>query len=287
MFADTHFHLHHLSELGIDIPNLFSQLSQNDFRFLLDIGTKCDDLLPRLQVAENAFASCENSVKDKIRQSLFYTAGIWPDDKAISDRNNQVKELKNQILAFPLRDRIVAVGECGLDHHWNPSGVDGRCLEDFPESILHGEEEMFEMQIELARELALPIVIHSRDAFEGTLNCIKNVGYHNGEIHCFSYGINEAKAFLDLGWYIALGGAVTYTKKSKLDDMIALIRYIPRDRLLLETDAPYLAPVPHRGKTNTPALIVHTYQFISQILGISTEELALVSVENAKNLFCS
>ena len=95
----------------------------------------------------------------------------------------------------------------------------------------------------------LPVIVHSRDAFEDTLECINNIGYHNGIIHCYSYGIEEARTFLDLGWYIALGGGITYTKKSKLEQMQELIRFIPSDRLLTETDAPYLADKLYQLKT--------------------------------------
>ena len=113
--------------------------------------------------------------------------------------------------------KIIAIGECGLDHHWNIANPDKRNLDDFSDELFKGEEELFEMQIALAKKMNLPVIVHSRDAFEQTLSCIKNSGYNNGVIHCYSYGIEEAKEFLDLGWYIALGGGVTYTKKSKME----------------------------------------------------------------------
>ena len=141
------------------------------------------------------------------------------------------------------------------------------------------------MQIALAKKMNLPVIVHSRDAFEQTLSCIKNSGYNNGVIHCYSYGLEEAKEFLDLGWYIALGGGVTYTKKSKMEQMKDLIKYIPLDKLVLETDAPYLAPVPYRGKQNTPLLIEETYKFIAEVLNISVEELAGIVIKNTKKLF--
>ena len=181
--------------------------------------------------------------------------------------------------------KIIAIGECGLDHHWNISNPDKRNLDDFSDELFKGEEELFEMQIALAKKMNLPVIVHSRDAFEQTLSCIKNSGYHNGVIHCYSYGLEEAKEFLDLGWYIALGGGVTYTKKSKMEQMHELIKYIPLEKLVLETDAPYLAPVPYRGKQNTPLLIEETYKFIAEILNISVEELAGLVIKNTKKLF--
>ena len=148
-----------------------------------------------------------------------------------------------------------------------------------------GEQELFEMQISLAKELNLPIIVHSRDAFKDTLNCIKKVGYHNGIIHCYSYGIEEAKAFLDLGWYISFSGSVTYAKKSKIEEMTKLINYVPSDMILCETDAPYLAPVPCRGQINIPPLVEHTYNFVANARGTTSEELCHTVDQNIKRLF--
>ena len=128
------------------------------------------------------------------------------------------------------------------------------------------------------------MLVHSRDAFEDTLDCIKNVGYNNGVIHCYSYGIEEARAFLDLGWYIAFGGGTTYTKKSKMEDMMALLKFVPDDRILGETDAPYLAPVPFRGQTNTPVLVEHVYNFVAQARGTSAESLSALVDKNIDSL---
>ncbi len=184
-----------------------------------------------------------------------------------------------------LHRRVIAIGECGLDHHWNPSGADGRSESDFDEQVYRGERELFESQLELARELNLPVIVHSRDAYEDTFDCIKNIGYDNGIIHCYSYGIDEARAFLDRGWYIALGGGITYTKKSKLEQMEALIRYIPTDRLLTETDAPYLAPVPYRGQPNTPVLVEQVFNYIAPIRTTSIPALNQTVDDNIARLF--
>ena len=141
------------------------------------------------------------------------------------------------------------------------------------------------MQLELARRLNLPMIVHSRDAFEDSLDCIKNVGYNNGIIHCYSYGIEEARKFLDLGWYIAFGGGTTYTKKAKMDQMMELLRFIPDDRILCETDAPYLAPVPFRGQSNTPVLVEHVYNFIAGARNCTAEELSNLVDDNIRTLF--
>ena len=252
--------------------------------FGLDIGTKCDDLQTRHSQLEECINTLPPQKQTQARAFLYYSAGIWPDVEEIKNRTEAVKMLQNQINSFP-REKLVAIGECGLDHHWNPSGVDGRNKDDFSAEMYEGERELFQIQIDMARTLALPVIIHSRDAFEDTLDCIKNMGYHSGIIHCYSYGKDEAKRFLDLGWYIAFGGGTTYTKKSKMDEMTELLRYVPNDRILLETDSPYLAPVPFRGQTNTPVLIEHVYQFIATARGVSPETLSETVDKNTRTLF--
>lgn len=287
MLTDSHCHLSYMQERGLDLSQILKTAFNDGFRLIIDAGTKSDDLSFRHKVISDAI---EKISDEKARKTLYsivkYTAGIWPAPEAIKNREEECRTLERVIKeSLSSQNPICALGECGLDHHWNPAGVDNRSEADFSDNMLKGEMELFEMQIDLARRYSLPVMVHSRDAFDGTLAAIKNCAYDRGEIHCFSYGIDEAKAFLDLGWYIALGGAVTYTKKSRLEEMRALISYIPTDRLLLETDAPYLAPVPERGKTNTPLLIKHTYSYIADIRGLSVESLAEAVYRNSSALF--
>lgn len=282
MFSDTHFHFSMMMQE--ERSSILTALEDRKCFFGLDIGTHCDDLAARIEIVKNSDS------EKKIKQFMYFSTGIWPAVEAIKDRENQIKELEKQILSVQeldaeLKKKICAIGECGLDHHWNPSGTDGRCESDFDREVFLGEAEMFEMQLELAKKFNLPVIVHSRDAFEGTLECIKNVSYDNGIIHCYSYGLEEAKAFLDRGWYLAFGGGVTYTKKSKMEQMKELLCYVPKERLLLETDAPYLAPVPFRGKPNTPLLIDNTYNFIARMRGVSAEELSDMVDENIRRLF--
>ena len=294
MFSDTHFHFKMMTqERGVDGVEVLNQLARRDCFFGLDIGTRAGDLQGRQLAVEKCIAAISDSrLADKARAFMYFTAGIWPDVDSIKDRENQMKILRESIAtanADPDQDtlhrKVITIGECGLDHHWNPSGADGRCESDFDEQVYRGERELFEAQIELAHELNLPVIVHSRDAYEDTLDCIKNCGYDKGIIHCYSYGIEEARSFLDRGWYIALGGGITYTKKSKLDQMQELIRFIPSDRLLTETDAPYLAPVPFRGQPNSPVLVEHVFNFIAQTRGITVEALNELVDTNVKTLF--
>lgn len=289
MFSDTHFHFNILEEESRQ--SVLEQMAANNTFFGMDIGTHCDDLDIRQKLAFDVISKIADEDKKKKAIDMYYfSAGIWPAPEAIRDRKNQIVELERQIKAAldssdQFYKKVVAVGECGLDHHWNPSGVDGRCESDFDQELFDGEKEMFLMQLDLAKKYSLPVVVHSRDAFEGTVECLKDAGYDNGIIHCYSYGLEEAKVFLDRGWYLAFGGGVTYTKKAKMDAMIELLRYVPSDRLLMETDAPYLAPVPFRGQKNTPLLIEHSYKFVADARGISVDSLNETVDSNIRKLF--
>lgn len=294
MFSDTHFHFKMMTtERGVDGIEVLSAMAARNTFFGLDIGTHCDDLAERQACIEKAIAGITDSqLAARARSFMYFSAGIWPDIGAIHDRDNQMKKLRESIEAAnndseqdTLHRKIIAVGECGIDHHWNPSGADGRCESDFDEKTYRGERELFEAHLELARELKLPVIVHSRDGFEDTMDCLKNVGYDNGIIHCYSYGIDEARAFLDRGWYIAFGGAITYNKKAKLEAIKELLRFVPEDRFLCETDAPYLAPVPLRGTVNTPVNVELVYRFAAEVRACSPEDLSARVDENIRRLF--
>ncbi len=293
MYSDTHFHFENFVSRGINAQETLSNLAESDCFFALDIGTEHDDLIHRIQTVKDAVKSLsDKAVQDKCKKFLYFSAGIWPSPEEIKNRNKNIEILKEKIKEAEnssnndsFNTKIIALGECGLDHHWNPSGEDHRKAEDFSNDMLNSEKELFEMQLLLAKDLSLPVIIHSRDAFTDTLESIKKIGYHNGIIHCYSYGKSEAKEFLDCGWYISLSGSVTYTKKRCMNEMEELIKSIPDERLLVETDSPYLAPVPFRGNPNSPSLIKNTYDFIAKIKGISSEELSILVDNNISKLF--
>ena len=295
MFSDTHFHFKHMTERRIDGAEILSAMAARNCFFGLDIGTKAFDLPERQKCAADVIERIKDlEHAQKAREFLYFSTGIWPSVDAIRERKEQIVLLKDCILAAEKEgsvslphNKIVAIGECGLDRHWNPSGADGRNEADFDDSLISAECELFEMQLDLARRMRLPVIVHSRDAFKDTLSCIKNVGYDNGIIHCYSYGAAEAEAFLARGWHISLSGSITYTKKSKVDEAERLIKTIPLDKLLCETDSPYLAPVPYRGKANTPLLVEHTYEYIAKIRGMTAEELSEQVDTNIRKLIGS
>ena len=295
MFSDTHFHfLHTVEILGIqEGGRILSGMADRDCFFGLDIGTDAADLAGRQDCVLRAISEIgDEAAAEKCRRFIRFSAGIWPDLESIRNRLERMEVLSAQIGSAaensgngPLDRRIAAVGECGIDHHWNPSGADGRSGAGFSSDDFDGERELFMMQLELARRLELPVIVHSRDAFDDTLGCLRDSGWSRGVIHCFSYGISEARAFLDLGWYISLSGGITYTKRSRMDGMRELLEFIPDDRILCETDSPYLAPVPFRGKTDTPLLVDNTYRFAAEMRGTDEFSLSRTVDRNISSLF--
>jgi len=281
LFTDTHCHLSLVAERGENLAELIRTMGERGYRFVLDIGTKPGDLAKRM----------ERICADGVPSFIHFTAGLWPDSGVIAERFDSIKILESDIgkmLALP--SEFAALGECGLDRYWNgPQALerDATGGEDGPGTTdTSGEEELFSMQLELAKKKSLPVIIHSREAFDATLGCVRNCGWDSGVIHCFSYGIEEARAFIDRGWYISFPGNITWGKREADRDRIeSLLRYVPRDRFLLETDAPYLSPAPHRGKTNTPLLIEHTYARAAQAIGLDVPALAELVFANARDLF--
>lgn len=169
--------------------------------------------------------------------------------------------------------KIVAIGEIGLDYHYDFS----------PREI---QKEVFEKQIKLADRLALPIVIHTREAWEDTfkiLNENKNLINHGGIMHCFEGDVQQAKKAIDMGFCIGFGGSVTFKKNEYLFD---ILKQIPLSRIVLETDCPYLTPVPFRGKEiNEPKYIPIIAQKIADVLGLTMEEIDKITTENAKRVY--
>jgi TatD DNase family protein len=168
--------------------------------------------------------------------------------------------------------RVVAIGECGLDYYYDKSDR-------------AAQRERFEAHIEAARETGLPLIVHTRDAEDDTAEILTRAvgkGGVTGVLHCFTGSQKLADVALELGFYVSLSGIVTFKNAA---DLQATARTIPEDRILVETDAPFLAPVPHRGKTCEPAFVVDTAQFVAELRGVEYDELAASTTRNFFNLF--
>jgi len=168
--------------------------------------------------------------------------------------------------------RVIAIGECGLDYHYDKSDR-------------AAQRERFQAHIEAARQTSLPLVVHTRDAEEDTAQILSDAverGGVAGVLHCFTGSATLARKALDLGFYISLSGIVTFKNARDLQD---IARWLPADRILVETDAPFLAPVPHRGKTGEPAFVADTASFVAQLRDEEPEQLAELTTANFFKLF--
>ncbi|HMQ09923.1 MAG TPA: TatD family hydrolase [Oligoflexia bacterium] len=198
---------------------------------------------------------------------MFPTLGIHPHDAKLFNFD-ALQTLKS----FFKNYKFYAVGEIGLDYYY----------ENSPKKI---QTHCFDQLLNLAKEQSKPICVHTRDAFDDTFVLCKNhdiFNQHGGVIHCFSSNKAEAKKFLDLGAYISFSGIVTFNKAQDVQDAA---KYVPMDRILIETDSPFLAPVPFRGKRNEPAYTVKVLDHIAALKGLSRENLARHTFNNTVNLF--
>jgi TatD DNase family protein len=198
---------------------------------------------------------------------IYGAVGVHPNETA------DLTEEDMETLARMVQDnkKIVAIGEIGLDYYW-----------DEPDRAT--QKKWFERQIELARKLALPMIIHSRDAAADTWDIMSSCkcGEIGGVVHCFSYAKEEAKKYLDMGFYLGIGGVVTFKNAVKIKEVV---QYAPLDRILLETDSPYLAPVPNRGSRNSSLNLPYVVAEIARIRGVSEEEIIEATNQNARKMF--
>ena len=196
---------------------------------------------------------------------MWFTAGVHPHDAAGFDAVRDVSALK-QLAA----EGAVAIGECGLDYHYD-------------NSPRREQRRAFAEQLGVARELNIPVVVHTRDAEDDTRAMIHEAGSSAvvGVLHCYTGSHELAEAAIGAGWYVSFSGIVTFRKW--MDD--DLIRLVPDDRILAESDSPYLAPVPNRGKRNEPAWVAHTVGRLAHARGVEPDRMAALTADNARRLF--
>lgn len=252
MIFDTHAHYDD-KQFDSDREELLASMKDHGIGTIVDVGSNME-----------TSAWIVEAVK---RYPMMYGAvGVHPSDTADLTESD-IDTLK----VYAAMDKILAIGEIGLDYYW-----------DEPEREI--QKKWFEAQIELAREVKLPIIIHSRDAAKDTYDIMKALHAEDigGVVHCFSYSKEMARQFLDMGFYIGIGGVVTFKNAKTLKEVAA---YAPLDRIVLETDCPYLSPEPNRGKRNSSLNLNYVAEALSQIKGIDKEELIAVTEENARRLY--
>jgi TatD DNase family protein len=252
--VDSHCHLDD-EQFESDRQAVIQRAREAGLKFLLAIGTGNGppDLEAAIRVAEEY-------------PFVFATAGVHPNDARKID-GNTFKNLEH-LLAH---EKVKAVGEIGLDYHW---GV--------PKEA---QLPVFIRQLEIAAAAKMPVIIHTRDAWQDTIQVLKEHWTPPNlpcVMHCFTGNANQARECLELGFYLAFGGVTTFPKAG---DVREAVRIVPENRLLLETDSPYLAPVPYRGKRNEPSFVTHTAEAIAAARGTRVEELASQTTANFERVF--
>lgn len=253
MIFDTHAHYDD-EQFDEDREKLLLSLKENNIGRVVNIGANIQ--------------STKSTVALTKKYPFIYGAvGVHPSDAG---------EMNEEVLAWLKSltdlDKIVAVGEIGLDYYW-----------DKEEAVRENQKRWFIRQLQMARECGLPVSIHSRDAAKDTLDIMKEYGKDlGGVIHCFSYSVEMAREYVKMGYYIGIGGVVTFKNAKAIKEVVA---DIPLERIVVETDCPYLAPVPNRGKRNSSLNLPWVIRAISEIKGIPEETVEAVTWENAIALY--
>jgi len=252
MFTDSHAHLDD-ARFAADREALVQRAWEAGVRRILTIGngTGPDDMGCGVPIAES-------------HEWIFTSAGIHPHDALKAEDRHF--ELMERLASHP---KVLAIGETGLDYHYDYS----------PRDV---QREVFKRQLDVAARTNLPVIIHTREADEDTERILQAAAPARGVIHCFTSGTRLAEVALGLGFMISFSGIVTFPKAGSLAE---IARSVPADRILIETDCPYLAPVPFRGKRNEPVFVLETARFLADARGISVEQLGRETSENFTRLF--
>ena len=251
MLFDTHAHLDDRA-FDEDREALLASLPEQGLALVMNPGCSLE--------------SSRNTVKLAAAYDYIYAAvGSHPD--VADEVNEEVLEEYRQLCKN--NPKVKAIGEIGLDYYY----------EDIPREV---QQKAFRMQMELARELALPVIVHERDAHEDGMKIVREFPDVKGVFHCYSGSAEMARQLVNEGWYIGFTGVLTFKNARKAVEVAASI---PLDRIVLETDCPYMAPVPFRGKRNDPGKLVHMAEKLAEIRGLSVDEIHRITTENGRRLY--
>jgi TatD DNase family protein len=248
MLVDSHCHLDFAA--AAERPGIIDRARRAGVRTLLTISTKLEELSTVRAIAESD-------------PDIWCSVGVHPHEAEVEQAAPEI------LVELTKHPKVVGIGETGLDFYYEHSPRERQA-------------EIFRAHLAAARETGLPIIVHTRDADPETIAILEEEKPNAGVIHCFSTGRALAERAIELGFYISISGIATFKNAQDLRDTI---RDLPLERLLVETDAPYLAPVPMRGKTNEPAFVTHTAALVAQLKGVTPDELARVTSENFFRLF--
>lgn len=251
--VDTHVHATKLPEKGIDTIHALQTSFDAGLCACIDIGISEGDIVERSQTLHSF-------------DRLYFAHGLYPSNASRDDIQSALVHVRDACTG----ERVCAVGEIGIDRHW-----------DYATPEL--QKRLFAEQIEMANELELPIVVHNREAEKDILDVLKSVRPHRESVmHCYGGPAEYVQRFLDYGFSVSFGGNVTFKNADALRDALT---EVPDDRLLLETDAPFLAPHPRRGKPNYPGLLGYTYDAVALHRGIARDTLTALMQRNSRRVF--
>lgn len=259
MFTDSHCHLT-FPELAAQIPAIREAMTRAQVERALCICTSLEEF-PAVHELSTRY------------DNFWATVGVHPDNEGVKEPSLEA------LLSRGRMPRVVGVGETGLDYY----RLAGRSIAD-----MGWQRDRFRTHIQAARQLGLPLVVHTRSASEDTLAILReqgedgSAGSAGGVFHCFTESMEVARAALDLGFYISFSGIVTFKTAQDIRDVAAMV---PLDRMLIETDSPYLAPVPYRGKTNNPSYVPHVAKQLAGVRGVTVETIAQATSANFSRLF--
>ena len=248
--TDSHCHLNH-ADFGDDADAVVLRALDAGVSRLVTIGTRLEDTAELIALTRKY-------------PQVFATVGVHPE--YVAERDVSADEIAQ---AATSDEKIIALGEAGFDYFYDPD-------------TREAQRKLFKNHLIAARETKLPLVIHTRCAERDTIDALTEFPDVTGVLHCFSSNAELAKFGLEQGWYLSASGILTFKKAQELRGIFA---DVPLNRLLVETDAPYLAPVPYRGKRNEPSFVVKTAEMLAEIKGVSLEELAKITTENFLTLF--
>ncbi len=255
MLVDSHCHLDDDDFSDEGVPEIISRAQSAGVGHFLTICTRIVEFDRILKTAN-------------ISPLIHCTVGTHPHH---AEEPAELNVTADEIVKYTENPKVAGIGETGLDYHYNNSPA-------------ADQQKVFATHIEAGLKADLPVIVHTREANDDTVRVIRDAGggKSKGVMHCFSGDVNFAKASLDLGYYLSFSGIITF---KKADEIRAAVKYAPMERILVETDAPWLAPVPHRGKRNEPSYVALTAQAVAQIKNISVEEVAKKTTENFFSLF--
>lgn len=253
MFIDTHCHLED-ENFSVDRADVIERAKFAGVERIINFGSTLQSSIAVAELAKNF-------------SELYAGVGIHPEEIDDFDEKTCAK-----LAELAADKKVVAIGEIGLDYHWE---------KDSARRLI--QQKIFIEQLDLARQLNLPVCVHDRDAHGDTLKILQTEGKNlRGVLHCYSGSLETAREVWKLGWFIGVDGPLTFKNSAKLPEVI---KEAPRDMILIETDAPYLAPVPYRGKRNEPAYVVEVAKKLAELRGETLEEVAAYTTANAKNLY--